>query len=97
VSTAVARHQTDVLRGALPSALPNPVNGEMEWTLRAIIPAERVKDLGVGRIFAIVEETEERLAASYPQEPIDLTKVLTPDSIRESGPRFLASIPFLDV
>ncbi len=96
-TTNVGRHQTDVLRGALPSAMPNPIDGEMVWTLLATVSASRIKDLGAGRLFAIVEETEERLAASYAQEPIALANVLTPESIRESGPRFMARIPFLDV
>ncbi len=95
--TSVGRHQTDVLVGGLPHAIPNPVDGEMVWTLRAKIPSARVKDLGTGKIFAIVEETEERLAASYAQEPIDITKVLTKESVLQSGPRFLARIPVLDV
>jgi hypothetical protein len=96
-STSFGRHQTNVFQDKLPSALPNPVNGEMVWTVDTIIPATRIGDLGPGRIFAIVEEVEERLAASYPNEPIEITQVLKAESIRESGPRFLARIPFLDI
>ena len=95
--TSFGRHQTDVLGGETYSALPNPIDGDMVWTLKATIPAQRIENLGNGRIFAVVEETEERLAASFMKEPIDLASVLTPHSIRESGPRFMARIPFLDV
>jgi hypothetical protein len=95
--TKFGRHQTSILSGQVLSAAPNPVDGEMEWELNATIPAARLKDLGTGKIFAIVEEVEERLAASYAQEPLDLAKVLSAGSIQESGPRFLARIPFLEV
>ncbi|MET4072471.1 hypothetical protein ABID58_007300 [Bradyrhizobium sp. S3.2.6] len=96
-STSFGRQQTDVLQDEPPSAMPKPVNGEMLWTLDTTITAARIGDLGPGRIFAIVEEVEERLAASYPNEPIELMQVLKAESLRESGPRFLARIPFLDV
>lgn len=47
------------------------------------------------RLFAIIEETEERLAAGYPQEPIDLAQVLTKESLREFGARFMHEFRFL--
>jgi hypothetical protein len=95
--TKFGRHQTDVLSGAPVSAVPKQENGEFVWTLNACIPQARVKDLGPGLLFALIEEVEERLAASYPNEPIKLSDVLTDNSIIESGPRFMARIPFLDV
>jgi hypothetical protein len=95
--TTFGRHQTDILPNHRPVVMPDVDNNEMVWKLDATIPAARADDLGAGRIVALVEEFEERLAASYPKEPIALESVLTEASIRQSGPRFLARVPFLDV
>ncbi|OSI74431.1 hypothetical protein BSZ21_05850 [Bradyrhizobium canariense] len=95
--TKYGKHQTDILSGGPVSAVPKLKNGEFVWTLNASIPEARINDLGPGLLFALIEEVEERLSASYPNEPIALFDVLTVNSIRESGPRFLARIPFMDV
>jgi len=70
------------------------VNGLMEWSVSRTVPVARLTDLGPGRFAAIVEEIEERLAATYPREPITINDVLKGDAVRQSGPRFFARIPF---
>jgi hypothetical protein len=72
------------------------VNGEMEWSISRTVPVSRLNDLGPGRFAAIVEEVEERLAATYPSEPITINDVLKGEAVRQSGPRFVARIPFYE-
>ncbi|MBY5890750.1 hypothetical protein HFN49_31740 [Rhizobium leguminosarum] len=71
------------------------LDGLSQWKLFAKIPKDEIANLGPGQFVAMVEELEERLPASYPSEPIALTDLLKKENLRESGPRFLARVPFL--
>jgi hypothetical protein len=74
----------------------NIVNGEMEWSISRTVPISRLNDLGPGQFVAVVEEVEERLPATYPSEPIKITDLLKEEVVRQSGPRFIARIPFYE-
>lgn len=71
-------------------------NGETVWSTSVTIPQSRLKDLGPGQFVAVVEEIEERLPATYPNEPIKLTDLLNDDIVQQSGPRFIARVPFFE-
>jgi hypothetical protein len=71
-------------------------NGEMTWSISLTMPKSRMSDLGPGQFVAVVEEIEERLPATYPSEPIKLTDLLNADVVRQSGPRFIARVPFYE-
>jgi hypothetical protein len=71
-------------------------DGETVWSTCVIIPQSRLNDLGPGQFVAIVEEIEERLPATYPNEPITLTDLLKDGVVQQSGPRFIARVPFFE-
>lgn len=55
-----------------------------------------VIDLGKGLYVAYLEEIEERMPATYPNEPIAPPTMFDGDTFRKSGPRFSARIPFYE-
>lgn len=71
-------------------------DGEMVWSISVTMPQSRLNDLGPGQFVAIVEEIEERLPATYPKEPIKLTDLLKDEVVLQSGPRFIARVPFFE-
>jgi hypothetical protein len=75
----------------------NIVNGEMVWSISRTLPAARLSDLGPGQFVAVVEEIEERLPATYPSEPIKIADLLKKEVVRQSGPRFIARVPFYEI
>lgn len=91
------RRQTNVFPGETIDFDGGTMNdGIMAWPISVTIPQVRLTDLGPGRLVAIVEEIEERLPATYPSEPIKLTDLLKDEVVVQSGPRFIARVPFLD-
>jgi hypothetical protein len=93
----VGRRQTNVFANATINFGNGTLeNGEMVWPISVTMPESRLSDLGPGQFVAIVEEIEERLPATYPNEPIKLTDLLKDEVVLQSGPRFVARIPFLE-
>lgn len=73
---------------------PPVIEGVFEWTLLAALPEAGVPHGGEARLVAIIEEFDERLPASFEVEPVEIAKAYTQEALVESGPRFLARIPF---
>jgi hypothetical protein len=91
------RRQTDAFPGeTINFDCGTMKDGEMSWSVSVTIPQSRLDDLGDGRLVAIVEEIEERLPATYPSEPIKLTDLLKDEVVLQSGPRFIARVPFFE-
>ena len=71
-------------------------DGLMHWSLSTMIDGQRVQDLGKGLYVAYLEEIEERMPATYPNEPIAPVTMFDGETFQKSGPRFSARIPFYE-
>ncbi|MFQ8433814.1 hypothetical protein [Amaricoccus sp. W119] len=72
-------------------------NSELFWTTSFSLPNTLLEALGAGRLVAYLEEVDRRMPASYRVEPVDFATMFSPDTFIDSGPRFSARIPFMEI
>lgn len=71
--------------------------GNLVWHKSIPIPQADLVAAGQGTLVAYVEEIDRRMPASYRQEPVSLDTMLDPGTFVDSGPRFSARVPVLQV
>lgn len=85
----------DLLQCELPE--PDLENTTLVWSCGFNLPDTVLNELGKGRIVAYFEEIDRRMPASYRIEPITPKAMFALGQFVESGPRFSARVPFLEV
>jgi hypothetical protein len=97
-----------VIRTPIDSPHPNSKTGEWEvqpeleddrLTWRQTIPlaGSLNKPSWTGTLVAYVEEIDRRMPSSYSKEPIDPTSLFDEVTFVDSGPRFSARVPFMEI
>jgi hypothetical protein len=73
-------------------------NDQLAWRLNVVLRLEQGVFEEGGNIVAYFEEIDRRMPAEYPQqEPIGLETLFEPTTFVDSGPRFSACIPLLEM
>lgn len=70
---------------------------ELVWHLKETMPADWTTPAPGTTLVAYVEEVDRRMPASYAREPIAPATMFDESTFVDSGPRFSARIPFLDL
>ncbi|ESY08733.1 hypothetical protein NKJ16_24845 [Mesorhizobium sp. M0179] len=69
----------------------------MTWTQSFDLPEAAQRGFGPGRMVVYLEEFDLRMPASYREEPVKIETMFNPSTFVESGPRFSARVPFLEI
>ncbi|MBY5482085.1 hypothetical protein HFO84_32895 [Rhizobium leguminosarum] len=78
-----------------PPALDN--NPGMTWKQSFSLTEAALRGLGAGRVVVYLEEFDLRMPASYREEPVKIETMFDKSTFVESGPRFSARVPFLEL
>lgn len=76
---------------------PELENATLVWSCNFNLPDAVLNELGKGHLVAYLEEVDRRMPASYRIEPITPEAMFALDRFIDSGPRFSARVPFLEV
>ncbi|SFU14119.1 hypothetical protein [Mesorhizobium sp. YR577] len=79
--------------------LPEPEleNTTLVWSADFSLVRDELNELGTGRVVAYLEEVDRRMPATYRQEPILPSHMFDDRTFVDSGPRFSARIPFIEL
>lgn len=70
---------------------------ELSWILEIDLPEHQSDSRRAGTLVAYVEEVDRRMPASYPREPVEPMAIFTESTFIDSGPRFSARVPLIEV
>jgi hypothetical protein len=68
----------------------------LEWRCEIELPPD-LDGFGPGQLVAHIEEVDRRMPATYREEPVQVSDIFDKETFLDSGPRFIARVPFLTI